>query len=122
MTGHLAIPAIDGAANVPTSLSKKAIAGLLRDDLKFDGLTVTDALEMKGVTKHFPAGQAAVQALLAGNDMLCLPENFTAAMNAIKAALRKKAIRWKDIDAKVRKVLVAKYQLADRPEQRHRSF
>jgi beta-N-acetylhexosaminidase len=111
MIGHLSIPAIDGRANVPTSLSKKAITGLLRGDLHFDGLTFTDALEMKGVTKHYPAGEAAVQALLAGNDMLCLPENFNAAMNAIKAAIRKKAVKWKDIDAKVRKVLTAKYRL-----------
>lgn len=111
MIGHLSIPAIDNAANVPTSLSKKTISGLLRDGLNFGGLTFTDALEMKGVTKHFPAGEAAVQALLAGNDMLCLPENFNAAMNAIKAAIRKKAVRWKDIDAKVRRVLAAKYRL-----------
>lgn len=111
MIGHLSIPAIDSTANLPTSLSKKTISRLLRNSLNFDGLIFTDALEMKGVTKHFPAGQAAVQALLAGNDMLCLPENFMAAMNAIKAAIRKKHIRWKDIDGKVRKVLTAKYRL-----------
>ncbi len=111
MIGHLSVPAVEGAANVPTSLSKKTITGLLRNDLNFGGLTFTDALEMKGVTKHFPSGEASVQALLAGNDMLCLPENFNAAMNAIKTAIRKKAVKWKDIDAKVRRVLTAKYKL-----------
>src|SRR5215217_2190062 len=58
MIGHLSIPAIDSTANVPTSLSKNAISHLLQDNLNFGGLTFTDALEMKGVTKYYPAGEA----------------------------------------------------------------
>ena len=111
MIAHLSIPAIDNTANKPTSLSRKNVTGLLRDDLDFDGLTFTDALEMKGVTKYFPAGDAAVQALVAGNDMLCLPEDVPAAIDAIKKAIKKKKLKWKDIDLKLRKVLYAKYQL-----------
>ena len=48
---------------------------LLRNDLGYNGLTFTDALEMKGVAKYFPGGAISVEALIAGNDMLCLPED-----------------------------------------------
>ena len=111
MIAHLSIPAIDNTPNQPTSLSKNNVKGLLRDELKFKGLTFTDALEMKGVSKYFPGGEAAVQALVAGNDMLCLPENVPDAIDAIEKAIKKKRLKWKDIDAKVKKVLHAKYQL-----------
>ena len=111
MIAHLSIPAIDNTPNEPTSLSKKNITGLLRDEMDYDGLTFTDALEMKGVSKYFPAGEAAVQALIAGNDMLCLPENVPDAIHAIEDAIKKKKLKWKDIDEKVKKVLQAKYQL-----------
>lgn len=111
MIAHLSIPAIDNTPNEPTSLSKKNVSGLLRDKLNFKGLTFTDALEMKGVSKYFPAGEAAVQALIAGNDMLCLPEDVPAAIDAIKKAIRKKRLKWKNIDEKVKRVLLAKYEL-----------
>ena len=111
MIAHLSIPAIDNTPNLPTSLSKKNIDGLLRDDLDYDGLTFTDALEMKGVTKFFPAGEAAVLALIAGNDMLCLPEDVPAAIAAVETAIHQKRLKWKDIDEKVKRVLHAKYRL-----------
>jgi beta-glucosidase-like glycosyl hydrolase/CubicO group peptidase (beta-lactamase class C family) len=111
MIAHLSIPAIDNTPNEPTSLSKKNVTGLLRDELNFEGLTFTDALEMKGVSKYFPSGEAAVQALIAGNDMLCLPEDVGLAIDAIEKAIKKKRLKWKAIDEKVKKVLYAKYQL-----------
>src|SRR5215217_2568897 len=111
MIAHLSIPAIDNTPNQPTSLSKNNVTDLLRQDLYFEGLTFTDALEMKGVSKYFPAGEAAVQALIAGNDMLCLPENVPAAIEAIETAIKKKRLKWGAIDDKVKKVLYAKYQL-----------
>ena len=111
MIAHLAIPAIDDRANMPTSLSKNNVDELLRDEMDFKGLSFTDALEMKGVTKFFPAGEAAVQAIIAGNDMLCLPEDVPKAIEAIKQAVKKKRIKQKDIDEKVKKILGAKYDL-----------
>lgn len=111
MIAHLAIPAIDKTDNMPTSLSKNNVTELLRDELDYEGLTFTDALEMKGVTKFFPAGEAAVQAIIAGNDMLCLPDDVPAAIDAIQQAIKKKRLKWKDIDEKVMKVLQAKYDL-----------
>lgn len=111
MIAHLAIPSVDSRANRATSISKNAVTGLLRDKLQYDGLTFTDALEMKGVAKYFPGGTIAVEALIAGNDMLCLPESVPQTIEAVKAAIKKKKLSWKDIDDKVRKVLHAKYQL-----------
>jgi beta-glucosidase-like glycosyl hydrolase/CubicO group peptidase (beta-lactamase class C family) len=111
MIAHLSIPSIDNTPNKPTSLSKNNVTGLLRDELDYKGLTFTDALEMKGVSKYFPGGEAAVQALIAGNDMLCLPESVPDAIAAIEKAIKKKKLKWKDIDAKVKKILYAKYQL-----------
>ena len=94
MIAHLSIPAIDTTHNQPTSLSKNNVTGLLRDKLDYKGLTFTDALEMKGVSKYFPAGEAAVQALVAGNDMLCLPESVPDAITAVQDAIKKKRLKW----------------------------
>ena len=111
MIAHLSIPDIDKQPNLPTSLSKNNVKKLLRDELDYDGLSITDGLEMKGVTKYFTSGEIAVQSLVAGNDMLCLPEDVPSAIEAIKHAIKKKKLKQKDIDAKVKKVLYAKYQL-----------
>ena len=73
MVAHLYIPSIDTTTNQATSLSYKNITGLLKNELKYNGLVFTDALEMKGISKFFPEGEASVRSLLAGNDLLCLP-------------------------------------------------
>lgn len=111
MIAHLSIPAIDSTANMPTSLSPKNVNGLLRSQLNYQGISFTDALEMKGVAKYFPQGQAAVQSLKAGNDMLCLPGDVTTCIKAIEAALQNNELEQKNIDASVKKVLLAKYHL-----------
>ncbi|HEY0679475.1 MAG TPA: glycoside hydrolase family 3 N-terminal domain-containing protein [Chitinophagaceae bacterium] len=109
MIAHLYIPAIDNTANRATSLSKKNVTGLLRNKMHYKGLTFTDALEMRGVTKFFPAGDASVESLIAGNDMLCLPGDIPGSIQKVKEAIKKKKLRWKDIDQRVKKVLRAKY-------------
>jgi len=111
MIAHLYIPAIDTTANQATSLSYKNVTGLLRNELGFKGLTFTDALEMKGVSKFYPAGQASAQSLIAGNDMLCLPEDIKGSIKKIRKAIRKKLINKADFEARVKKVLLAKYNL-----------
>ena len=111
MIAHLAVPSLDTTSNQPTSLSPKAINGLLKDELGFTGLTVTDALEMKGVTKYYPAGQASLQSLIAGNDLLCLPGDIPGSIDLILHALKKRQLRWKDINGRVKKILLAKYNL-----------
>ncbi|HSC38244.1 MAG TPA: glycoside hydrolase family 3 N-terminal domain-containing protein, partial [Chitinophagaceae bacterium] len=110
MVAHLYIPAIDNTANRATSLSRNNVTKLLRKKLKYDGLTFTDALEMKGVAKFFPDGEASAQSLIAGNDMLCLPGDIPGGIGKIKDAIKDKKLKWKEIDKHVKKVLYAKYQ------------
>ncbi|HMR92890.1 MAG TPA: glycoside hydrolase family 3 N-terminal domain-containing protein [Chitinophagaceae bacterium] len=111
MIAHLAIPSVDNTKNKATSISKPAVTGLLRDSLGYDGLTFTDALEMQGVAKYFPGGTIAVEALIAGNDMLCLPASVPETIAAVKKAIAENKLSWNDINEKVKKVLASKYQL-----------
>lgn len=109
MIAHLYIPAIDNTPNRATSLSPANIRGLMRDSLHYNGLTFTDALEMAGVKKFFPNGEASVQSLIAGNDMLCLPGDVPLAIEKIKQAIAAKKLSWSDIEMHCKKVLQAKY-------------
>ncbi len=109
MVAHLFVPSIDGTPNRPTSLSYNAVTGLLRNELCYKGLTFTDALEMKGVTKFFPSGEASVQSIIAGNDILCLPGDIKGSIKEIRKAIRKNKIDKQDFEARVKKVLLAKY-------------
>lgn len=110
MIAHLSVPAIDNTPNKPTSISYKNVTELMRKQLGFNGLTFTDALEMQGVKKFYPNGEASAQAIIAGNDMLCLPGDIPAAINKIKEAIKKKKLKWADVYAHTKKVLMAKYQ------------
>lgn len=110
MTAHLFIPAIDTTSNRATSLSKNNVTGLLRDSLDYHGLSFTDALEMQGVKKYYPNGAAAVQALIAGNDMLCLPEDVPSAIAKIEEAIKDSLLTWDEIEMHCKKVLMVKYQ------------
>jgi beta-N-acetylhexosaminidase len=110
MVAHLSIPAIDNTANKPTSISYNSVTKVLRKDLGFNGLTFTDALEMKGLTKYYPDGEASLQAVLAGNDMLCLPGDIPGSIEKIKKAINRKKITWKEIDTRVKRILHAKYK------------
>ncbi len=115
MIAHLYIPALDDRANRATSISKNNVTGLLRDKLGYDGLTFTDALNMKGVSKFFPGGEIAAESIIAGNDMLCLPEDVPEAIAKIRDAIDSGKITWEDIYVKTRKVLLNKhkYGIAD---------
>lgn len=110
MVAHLFIPSIDSSANRATSISRQNVTGLLKGELQFKGLTFTDALEMKGVSDAFPNGEAAIESLIAGNDMLCLPGDVEMVINKVKQAIKEERITWKQIDEHVVKVLEAKYQ------------
>jgi beta-N-acetylhexosaminidase len=79
MIAHLSVPSIDSGTNRATSISKNNVTGLLRNEMHYDGLTFTDALEMKGVAKYYPDGEISLEALIAGNDMLACPAIFPAA-------------------------------------------
>ena len=109
MVAHLYIPSIDNTPNRATSLSPQNVNGLMRNTLHYNGLTFTDALEMQGVKKFYPNGAASVQSLIAGNDMLCLPGDVPLSIAKIKEAIKKKKLKWSDIEAHCLKVLEAKY-------------
>lgn len=111
MIAHLSIPAIDTTTHLPTSLSQKNVTGLLRNELGFKGISFTDALEMQGVAKYYPGSDASLQSLIAGNDMLCLPADIPGSISKILNAIKHKQLNKKDIDARVKKVLLAKYNL-----------
>ena len=109
MIAHLYIPSIDTSANRATSLSKNNVTNLLRNELGYQGLTFTDALEMQGVRKFFPDGAASVESIIAGNDMLCLPGDVPLAIAKLKEAIAAGKLSWADIEMHCRKVLKAKY-------------
>ncbi len=111
MIAHLAIPAIDTAARRATSISRNNVTELLRNKLQYNGLTFTDALEMKGVANYFPGGTISVEAIIAGNDMLCLPASVPESIAAIRAAIQDGRLQQSDVDSKVKKVLQEKYNL-----------
>jgi beta-N-acetylhexosaminidase len=111
MVAHLQIPCLDTAQNLPTTLSPKVVTQLLKDQLCYEGLIVTDALEMKGISKYFKNGEIEAKALIAGNDVLCLPGDVGAALTAIKAAIETGELPLKRIEESVKKILHAKYRL-----------
>ena len=111
MVAHLFIPALDSTRNQASSLSPKVVNTLLKDSLGFQGLAITDALEMKGVSNYNKPGALEVKALLAGNDILLMPKDVATSIEAIKDAITEGVIDEKYIDDKVKKVLRYKYQL-----------
>ncbi|MEX2234580.1 MAG: glycoside hydrolase family 3 N-terminal domain-containing protein [Cyclobacteriaceae bacterium] len=108
MVAHLNIPALD-ASGRPSTLSSAIITDLLKKELGFQGLIVTDAMNMRGVTGSNPAGVVDKDAILAGNEMLELTEDVPRAIEEIRKAIRQGLISQKEIDAKCRKMLAVKY-------------
>ncbi len=110
MVAHLYIPALDSEENLASTLSPKIINGLLRDSLQFNGLVITDALDMEGVTKYVQTGEIEIRALLAGNDLLLLPKDVPKAIACISLAIDNKRIDKKYFEEKVKKILKYKYR------------
>lgn len=118
MVAHLEVPALDTAAHTPSTLSKNIVTGLLKEKLGFNGLVITDALNMQGVTKYFPAGEADLRAFEAGNDILLFPQDVPVAIRKIKEAIDSGAIPQSALENSVKKILTAKYEagLAERED------
>jgi beta-N-acetylhexosaminidase len=111
MTGHLSIPALEPDPNTPATLSSNILTGLLRDELGYKGLVVTDAMDMGGITVRYAPGDAAVRAFAAGADALLMPPVPDAAFDALKAAVKTGRISRERLDASVRRILQAKARL-----------
>lgn len=106
MVAHLNVPALD-ATGKPSSLSAPVLS-YLRDSLQFDGLIVTDALNMQGVARQYAPGEVDLEAFLAGNDLLLFSQDVALAKKKISAAIDRGLISEKDLDRRVSKVLLAK--------------
>ena len=117
MVGHLIVPAIEPNPNLPASISPKVITGLLKGQLGFRGLVVTDALDMAGLTKVFQgpeqqiAAAEAVAAVRAGEDMLLIPGDLEGTANGLISAVKNGEISEKRIDESVLKILRVKASL-----------
>ncbi|MEN0003393.1 MAG: glycoside hydrolase family 3 N-terminal domain-containing protein [Bacteroidota bacterium] len=111
MIAHLHVPTLDARENRPTTLSYNTVTRLLKDGIGFDGLVFTDAMDMKGVTKHHGSGEVEAEALLAGADILLLPEDLAAALKTIKQYVAEGKIKAEALEERVKRVLRAKYKL-----------
>src|SRR5713101_79732 len=111
MTGHLNVPALEPDPNTPATLSSHILTDLLRSDLHFQGLVVTDAMDMGGITVRFAPGEAAVRAVLAGADCLLMPPVPDAAFEALLQAVKSGRISRERLDASVRRILEAKARI-----------
>ncbi|MDQ3537169.1 MAG: glycoside hydrolase family 3, partial [Bacteroidota bacterium] len=108
MIAHLNIPSLDDTKNLPSTLSKPIVTGLLKEDLHFQGLIFTDAMNMKGVTKYYPPGVADLNAVLAGNDILEFSLDIPKAIGEIKKAIRAGKISQQEINNRCKKILAYK--------------
>lgn len=109
MVAHMSIPSLDNTPNLPSTLSKPIITDILKNDLGFKGLIFSDAMDMKGVVKYFPNGEADVRGILSGLDVIELSQNSDRAIKLIRKSIRQKRLSWEDIDQKVKRILEAKY-------------
>lgn len=108
MIGHLEIPAFESKAGLPASLSKNIVTELLKNEMSFEGLVITDAMNMKAVVDSFDQDEAAKLAVLAGNDMVLFPANDSLAIEGIYNAVLSGEISEETINNSVRKILTAK--------------
>jgi len=111
MTGHLSVPALEPDPNTPATLSHNILTDVLRKQLGFQGLVVTDAMDMGGITARYAPGEAAVRAVVAGADCLLMPPVPDAAFEALQAAAKSGRIPKERLDASVRRILQTKARL-----------
>ena len=109
MVGHFTVPAID-EDNTPASLSKKVITDLLREEMGYNGVVITDALNMSAISEYYDSTQACIMAFKAGADMVLMPEDFEAAYEGVLAAVKDGTISEARINDSLRRVYRIKYK------------
>ena len=107
MTSHVAMSEVTGN-DLPSSLSSIVVHDILREELRYENLIITDAMNMKSITKFYDADEAAVMALQAGNDMILMPDDFTLAVSGIQDAVDQGQITEEQIDDSVIRILKTK--------------
>ena len=113
MIGHLAVPSITGD-NTPASLSKKLITDFLKEELGYDGLVITDALNMGALTNYYSSDEICGKAVEAGVDILLMPTASRKCLASVKNAIAKGTIDEERIDESVRKILKLKYEYIEK--------
>ncbi len=108
MVSHVTASSVD-AEGLPSSLSKVVITNVLRGELGFEGVVITDALDMSAISEYYTADEAAVMAIEAGADMLLMPENFETAYNGLLAAVQDGRISEERINESLRRIYRIKY-------------
>ncbi|MCQ2281031.1 MAG: serine hydrolase [Bacteroidales bacterium] len=109
MTAHLQVNAYESEANHPSSLSANLVSGLLRQQMRFTGMVITDGLDMKGVTKYYKDGEGELAAFLAGTDILLLPPDVPQAIKRICQAAEDNPQLMQLVEMRCRRVLRCKY-------------
>lgn len=110
MVAHIALPNVT-FNDIPASLSNSITTELLRNQMKYEGLVITDALNMKAISEHFKSDEACIKAVLAGVDMLLMPEDFELAYKGIIEAVQNGEISEDRINNSVKRILKAKIKL-----------
>ncbi len=110
MVGHLAVPALD-ATGTPASLSQPIVTGVLRGQLGYDGVVITDGLRMGALTESYGDGAIAVMAVEAGDDILLLPNSLPVAFAAVQDAVRDGEITGARLDQSVERIVALKQRL-----------
>ncbi len=108
MSAHIALPSFNGSSSTPATLAPDILTGVLRDSLGFDGIIVTDALNMAGVVQAYGEGESAVLAFLAGADLLLQPGDPAVAIDAVVQAVEQGRITTERLDQSVRQMLALK--------------
>jgi beta-N-acetylhexosaminidase len=113
MVAHVTIPALDSEANQVATTSTSIVTGLLKEDMRFKGIVVTDALDMAGLTRLYmkDIGRAAVESFKAGNDVLIMPADLDASYRSVLQAVQSGEISRQRLDQSVRKILELKASL-----------
>lgn len=109
MVAHLSIPEMEVEINRPSSLSENIITKKLKKEMGFEGLIITDGLDMKGVTQYFGKGEVALEALKAGDDILLIPDDIPASVNAILLAIENGSVSMERVEESCKKILKYKY-------------
>lgn len=108
MVGHLYVPGLEKQKNVAATLSKSIVTNLLKGKLDFDGLIITDAMNMQAITKYYSVAEATIMAVKAGNDIILMPPDEEIAINTLVSAVQSGEIDIKRINESVVKILAAK--------------
>lgn len=109
MVGHISLPQVTGE-DTPACLSRDIVTGLLRQQLGFEGLAVTDSLSMQAITDAYPPGEAAVLAIQAGMDLLLMPADLEEAVNGVLEAVESGDLTQQRIDESVLRILTTKLE------------